>query len=240
MRATISSLNVTETIVQDLGVAIVTGKYDNVTFPKESELCEKYSAARSVTREAVKMLVSKGLMSSRRRRGIVINSEADWNLFDPDVLKWILERNFSLDLLIEFTEIRLNVEPGAASLAAKRATPKQKEEITKAINRMIKAEQGEDDNLESDIAFHIAVLEASGNRFFIQLKELIDTALRFSIRKTNEMKGARFASVEDHKTVADAILIGKPDLAEKSMQNLIKGALALMEDCRKKELSLAK
>ena len=122
MRSPTNLTSVTQSIVEDLGIAIVTGKFDGVVFPREIELCDKYKAARTVVREAVKMLTSKGLLSSRKRRGTIVTSESDWNLLDPDVLRWTLERHFSLPLLIEFTEIRVSVEPGAAALAAKRAT----------------------------------------------------------------------------------------------------------------------
>lgn len=228
MRPQSSTTNVTETIVQDLGIAIVTGQYDHTVFPKEIELSEKYRAARTVTREAVKMLVSKGLLSSRRRRGTIINSEENWNLLDPDVMKWLLERKFSLELLIEFTEIRLSVEPGAAALAAQRATGSERAAIAESIRRMFAAEHGEDDPLTSDIAFHVAVLEASGNRFYRQLREMIETSLRFSIRKTNDLKGVRLASVKDHKHVADAILAGNVEDAEVKMRRLIQGALDML------------
>src|SRR5882672_10934723 len=150
--------NLTHSIVDGLGIAIVTGKYTDRPFPREVELSAQYQAARTVTREAVKMLTSKGLLSARPRQGTRVENEDHWNLLDPDVLRWILERKFSLDLLIEFTEIRLSVEPGAASLAAKAASPAERADIAHAIERMIAAEKGEDDPLSSDIAFHVAVL----------------------------------------------------------------------------------
>jgi DNA-binding FadR family transcriptional regulator len=93
---------------------------------------------------------------------------------------------------------------------------------------MLAAETGDDDPLLSDISFHVAVLKASGNRFFRQHREMIDTALRISIRKTNDMKGVRLASVMDHKHVADAILSGDVEGAEIKMRNLIQGALDLI------------
>ena len=232
-----SATSVTETIVQDLGAAIVTGRYDGIPFPKESELAQAYGAARTVTREAVKMLTSKGLLTSRRRRGIVVNDEDRWNLLDPDVMRWLLERKFSWELLIEFTEIRLSIEPGAAALAARRASPEDRAAIGDAVRRMFAADKGEDDPLTSDIAFHLAVLQASGNRFYRQHREMIETALRFSIRKTNELKGVRFASATDHARVAEAILAGQVPEAETRMRDLIRGALDLMERVQAEEKS---
>jgi DNA-binding FadR family transcriptional regulator len=229
MRSTARGQNLTTSIVQDLGIAIVTGKYsDQNPFPVEGDLCKQFRASRSVLREAVKMLTAKGLLKARPRQGTWVQPEENWNLLDPDVLRWMLERKFSLRLLIEFTEIRLAVEPGAAALAARSAHADDLAAINTAIERMQAAERGEDDPLHSDIAFHSAVLRASGNPFYAQMREFIETALRFSIRRTNAYKGVRLASVMDHRRVADAIIAGDAPGAETAMRSLIQEALDLI------------
>jgi DNA-binding FadR family transcriptional regulator len=229
MRRAMVGGGVTQAIVQDLGVGIVTGRFGHGSMPTESELCQSYGAARTVLREAVKVLAAKGLISSRPRQGITIAPEDNWNLLDPDVLNWTLERRFSLPLLIDFTQIRLSVEPGAAALAAVAASETDKAAIRQAIVRMYAAERGEDDPLASDIAFHVAVLHASNNRFYRQLRELIATALQVSIHRTNQLKGVRIASARDHEKVAKLIFAGKPEAASEAMRKLIQGALTLFQ-----------
>src|ERR1700676_5749095 len=134
MNAPLRGQNLTYTIAHNLGVAIVTGVYstDN-PIPIESELSRQYNASRTVLREAVKMLTAKGLLGSRPRLGTWVQPESNWNLLDPDVLGWLLERKFSPALLIEFTEMRLAVEPGAAALAAYVAGAEEKATIRSAI-----------------------------------------------------------------------------------------------------------
>src|SRR5512139_2172098 len=111
--------NLTFRIMESLGTAIVTGRYsEDNPFPIEASLCEQYGVSRSVLREAVKMLTAKGLLSSRPRHGTWVQAERDWNFLDPDVLRWLLERKLSFSLLIEFTQMRLAVEPFAAAFAA--------------------------------------------------------------------------------------------------------------------------
>jgi DNA-binding FadR family transcriptional regulator len=121
------------------------------------------------------------------------------------------------------------VEPGAATLAARAAGPEEKLAISRAIERMQAADRGDDDPLESDIAFHVAVLAASRNRFYAQLGGFTSTALRISIRMTNRYKGVRLASVADHKKVADAIIAGKPAVAGEAMRKLIQEALDIIK-----------
>ena len=229
MTASVRGQNLTYSVANSLGVAIVTGVYtaDN-PIPIEAELCRQFEASRSVVREAVKMLTAKGLLGSRPRLGTWVQPEENWNLLDTDVLGWLLERKFSSALLIEFTELRLAVEPGAAALAARVAGPQEKTAIRNAIERMQAADRGEDDPLDSDIAFHVAVLRASRNRFYAQLTGFASTALRISIRMTNRYKGVRLASVADHKKVADAIIAGRPAAAGEAMRKLIQEALDLI------------
>ncbi len=221
--------NLTYRIVQDLGIAIVSGKYSITNpFPVEAELCEQYDVSRSVLREAVKMLTAKGLLRARPRQGTWVQPEENWNLLDPDVLRWLLERKLSFSLLREFAQVRLAFEPKAAALAAVVAGPAEKGAIKRAIDRMIAADRGEDDALAADIAFHVALLSASGNRFYTQLRKLTETALRFSIRMTNRSKGVPRASVHDHKKIADAILSGDAVAAEAAMHELILETLDLI------------
>jgi DNA-binding FadR family transcriptional regulator len=221
--------NLTASIVNDLGLAIVTETYrPGLPFPTEAELCLRYGASRPVLREAVKMITAKGLLLARKRAGTLVLPEKNWNLLDPDVLRWMLQREFSIDLLIDFTEIRMSIEPRAATLAAHSASGPQRRAILDAIERMFAADRGEEDPLEADIAFHIAVLEASNNRFMRQFTDLAETTLRFSIRRTNEYKGVPRASARDHKRVADAIIEGHAELAGERMSELIRGALDLL------------
>ncbi len=221
--------NLTASIVNDLGLSIITQAYrPDQPFPTEAELCLRYAVSRPVLREAVKMLTAKGLLLARKRAGTVVQPEDNWNLLDPDVLRWMLQRDFSIDLLIDFTEIRMSIEPRAATLAAHSASGTQRRAIMDAIARMFAADRGEEDALEADIAFHIAVLEASNNRFMRQFTGLVETTLRFSIRRTNEYKGVPRASARDHRKVADAIMEGQPVLAGERMSELIRGALELL------------
>ena len=154
--------NLTYTLLDALGRTIVTGGYDSRPFPTEAELAKHHAVSRSVTREAVKMLTAKGLLTARPRKGTTVQPPSRWNLFDPDVLRWLLERKFSLELLRQFTELRIAIEPAAAALAAGAADSEGLAAIRAGYRRMEAAEAGDDDPLDADIAFHIAILRCVG------------------------------------------------------------------------------
>lgn len=230
MRRRSATLNRTFSIVETLGGAIVAGDYTKHNpLPNEGELVQQFGVSRAILREAVKMLTSKGLVASRARHGTWVTSESEWNFLDPDVLNWLLGRAYSPELLIQFAELRLGIEPQAAALAAARGSPEAKAGVTAALARMMAADRGEDDPLASDIAFHHAVLNATGNRFYTQMTDFIDVALRFSIRRTNTYKGVAMASILEHKRVSDAVLAGDARGAADAMHALITNVVTLIE-----------
>ena len=163
----------------------------------------------------------------------MVQPTSSWNLFDTDVLRWLLERQFSIELLKHFSQLRVAIEPEAAALAARFASVQSLRQINEGLERMQAAERGEDDTLEADIAFHAAVLRASGNPFYMQFREVVTTALRTSIRFTNRIKG-RTASVADHRAVRDAIAAGDADAARAAMRHLIADVLKLIEQAEEK------
>lgn len=224
--------NLTYGMLDMLGKAIVTGQYDNQPFPTEAELAKQYDVSRSVVREAVKMLGAKGLLTARPRKGTTIQATDRWNLFDIDVLRWLLDRKFSLSVLRQFSELLEAIEPASAALAARAHTEEGLRAIRAGFARMEAAERDDDDSLEADIAFHIAILQASANPFYAQFRDVVTTALRTSIRFTNRFKG-RTASLPQHKAVLDAITQREPEQARAAMAALIADVMLLIAEAEK-------
>ena len=224
------NFNLSQRMVQELGKAIICGEYANdSSLPTEADLCEKFGVSRSAVREAVKMLSAKGLITSKPRQGIRIQQEENWNIFDPDLLRWSLESNPSMSVLKEFLQMRIAIEPEAAALAARNADAATIDAIEVALERMRNATEGTQEDLDSDIAFHVSILYASKNRFYIRLRDFISTALRVSISHTTPIKGNHLAVVEDHAKVLSAIKNRNPERAKHSMLLLIDEALNFIE-----------
>ena len=220
--------NLTHGMLDVLGRTIVVGNYGHRLFATEAELAKRYGVSRAVTREAVKMLSAKGLLSTRARRGITVQPTASWNLFDPDVLRWLQERKVSFELLRHFYQLRMAVEPEAAALAAVWAGTGDRKLINSALER-IEAAAGE---LESPqdvcIAFHAAILVASENPLFAQFQNLTATALRMAFRFTSRISGF-CPDVDAYVAIRDAIMKKSADQARNAMRRTISGVLKLAE-----------
>jgi DNA-binding FadR family transcriptional regulator len=232
------NFNLSQRMSQELGRQIVCGFYDRKeSLPTEADLCEQFGVSRSAVREAVKMLSAKGLIASKPRQGIRIQPEEQWNIFDTDLLRWSLESNPSMAVLKEFLEMRLAIEPEAASLAAKHAATENIEAIEAALECMRNPDMSAEAQLEADIEFHVSILYATNNRFYIRLRDFIQTALRVSIRHTHPMKDNYDEVVQDHANIFNAIKDREQALARQAMSGLVNDALNFIEsELRKREM----
>jgi len=229
--ARIENLNLSQRVTNELGKAIIRGDYSaDSGLPTEAQLCNEYGISRTAVREAVKMLAAKGLISSRPRQGIRVESPDNWNLYDTSVLKWMLESSPSLLVLKEFLQMRLAIEPQAAALAARQGNKDAIAKIGDALREMEAAAIKQDGNIhDADLAFHTAILHASGNRFFYQLRDFISTALNVSIQHTTPAKGSKKAIAEEHAKVYNAIVSGEAERAKNMMTYLIDEAMTFIE-----------
>ncbi|MFC6634172.1 FadR/GntR family transcriptional regulator [Microbulbifer taiwanensis] len=231
-----SGRNLTQQLVHTLGEAIAAGRYrSGEGLPSEADLCDDHGISRSATREAIKMLTAKGLITSRPRQGIRVQPREHWNLFDPDVLGWMLRGSPNLEMLRDFSQLRLAIEKEAAALAAECGDRARIDEIGAALQRMKEAEQGLCDPLEADIAFHSNILRATNNPFYIQLCSFIETALRVSIRFTNRLKGVESASHENHRKLYNAIARGNAAAARRACATMQQETLDLIEKALEKK-----
>jgi DNA-binding FadR family transcriptional regulator len=136
-------------------------------------------------------------------------------------------------LLRQFSDLRIAIEPAAAALAARAADAQGLAAIAAGYRRMEAAEAGDDDPLEADIAFHVAILDASANPFYRQFRDVVTTALRTSIRFTNRFNG-RTASLPQHLAVLSAIRKRNAEGARKAMIVLIADVMTLIADAERK------
>lgn len=210
-----------------LGKAIVHGDYPvGGILPSELELCERFGVSRTAVREALKMLGAKGLIAPRRRVGGLVTERAKWSLLDPDVLRWMRGAAVDVELLKDLAQLRLAIEPQAARLAAARGDVTAIDAIRLAGEAMA-ADPGQ--ALDADVAFHVAVLRASGNRFFLALGPMVESALAMGIPVTNEAKRVAKADVEQHMSIYRAIRDGRADEAASRTHELVAETLRLLE-----------
>jgi DNA-binding FadR family transcriptional regulator len=191
--------------------------------PDETALSEQYGVSRTVVREAIKVLASKGLVETRPKVGTQVRPRRYWNLLDSDVLAWRYEVGPDEGFLEDLNEVREIIEPAGAALAAERATTDEVTDILAWCDKMedTAAEDG-DDYIDADMAFHTAILDACHNDLLAQLSDTITMALRLSRRLTVSVPGSSLAAMPAHRAAAHAIRDREPRAAESAMRELLR------------------
>lgn len=199
-------------VVDTLGYRIAAGHYaEGETLPIEQELADSLDVGRNALREAVKVLSGKGLIRTAPRSGTRVRSREDWNMLDPDVLRWhadpdIATEKFMLDLI----ELRRIVEPKAAELAAARATREDIADILSAYETMTASDSDRQQRIEADIQFHSAILKASHNEVLTHFRHAIATYLKAHSRLGEQVSPSDDSQdLERHHQIALAIATGK-------------------------------
>ena len=134
-------------------------------------IAREYAVSMPVAREAIRVLESMGMVSSRRRVGVTVLARGVLERLRPTTDPLAPRRGSGGDRtaqLLSLSELRRGFEPLAASLAAERATPEQCARLSAAVGDMVV--HGRSGDLEAylvaDVAFHQTLLEASGNEMF--------------------------------------------------------------------------
>ncbi|WP_429242940.1 FadR/GntR family transcriptional regulator [Luteibacter sp. 621] len=216
-----SARNLHSQVVQQLGQLIVSGKLaPGEGLPREDLLAEKLNVSRTALREAMKVLVAKGLIESRQRTGARVREAVHWKQLDQDVLAWRCASMPTNDFVDKLVEMRELIEPGAAAAAAKRRTTDQLAALKAAYEAMAAAEDL-DAWAEADLAFHETMLMATNNELMVSLFTVIETALGqyflLSARKAVDFK----AALPQHAKVLEAIRRKQPEVARTAMFDMV-------------------
>lgn len=212
-------------VARELGRRIVAGTIETDSFlDDENALAERFSVSRVVIRDAVKILVGKGLLDVRRGIGTRVLPRDRWVLLDDDVLAWHLSITPDSHYLEHLMEVRQAFEPKAARWAAERATDEDIAEIEAAVQRM-ESEKGSVENFViADALFHRSVLRAARNEFLTAMEGVIYSALLVSVRITNADPRENEKSIPFHRDVYEAIAARDANLAEEVTVSLLSDA----------------
>ncbi|MGW0333630.1 FadR/GntR family transcriptional regulator [Streptomyces sp. NPDC003011] len=214
-------------VLETLGPAITAGEYPPGSVLRTDELAQRFDVSRSVMREAVRVLESMHLVESRRRVGVTVRPTNEWNVYDPQVIRWRLAGADRARQLRSLTVLRSAIEPAAAALAAQHATADQCAELTECALGMVAHSRGHqlEGYLVHDIAFHRVILNASGNEMFARLGDVVAEVLAGRTHHEVMFADPDPAAVTLHVQVAEAVRAGDGTRAEELTREITVGAL---------------
>lgn len=213
-----------------LGTLVASGELAEGQVLRSEDLEDRFGVSRTVVREAVRVLESMGMVSSRRRVGTTVAPRSRWNVYDPMVIRWRLAGSGRAEQLRSLSEMRAGFEPVAARYAAQRATPQQCGELLGAVLDM--AVHGRSGDLEAyldaDVLFHRTLLAATGNEMLAALADVVAEVLTGRTQHGLMPAIPEPAAVRLHGDVAEAVRSGDPDAAERAMRAIISEATGAM------------
>ena len=209
-----------------LGEDICSGIYaPGDILPAEPILGEKLGVSRIVLREVIKSISAKGMLEVRRKTGTIVLEPSNWSLFDPEIISWRSNTaTLNESMFKELMELRSIIEPAACRLAALRINEEERDALSSAMEAMRGAIDGNGDYARADLAFHTTLLKACRNQFIQQMQNALATILHKNFEIISEVHGGPTRSLPMHETLMQAILDGKPEVAEQAILTIISQA----------------
>jgi len=214
-----------DAVVQQLGRTIVAGAYRaGAMLPGKDELCERFGVSHTALREALQTLAAKGLIAAKTRIGTWVLEPRHWNMFDSDVLAWRLAKSADPDFVASLFEVRQAFEPVAAALAAQRRSKADLADLRRHVAAMVAASGHKQRFSDADAAFHLRVLDASGNPIMRSIGALIATALAaaFELSAPTDDPALAANACRQHAAIVEAIARRDPQQAADAMMRVIR------------------
>lgn len=167
--------------------------------PNEFELAEFFKVGRSTVREAVKGLVSRGVLEVRRGDGTYVISTV---YMENDVLGFgqIKDR---YQLALDLFDVRLTIEPEIVMWACRKATKEEIRHLQTLCEEVEMLYKQGHDHIYKDIEFHSYLAKLSGNMVVERLLPVINTSVVTFANIT--YRSLMRETLETHRAVVEAV-----------------------------------
>jgi GntR family transcriptional repressor for pyruvate dehydrogenase complex len=185
--------------------------------PSERALIREYAVSRIPLREAIARLRALGVVETRPGSGTRVRR------VDAESVSRLLPLLVTLEgprTFEQIFELRLALESRTAFLAAERRTEADAEAL-RALVAKFKADlaAGLEEAVETDLAFHVRIAEATGNPLFaVLMRTLAELVQHVQVRSCKDDPVRRRRAVESHESIAEAILEHDAERARVEME----------------------
>ncbi|PIE36225.1 hypothetical protein CSA56_01000 [candidate division KSB3 bacterium] len=222
----IKSLSRADLVVDKITNSIINGNLsDGELLPPEPKLCEMFGVSRSILREAIRVLASKGLLIVRQGYGTVA-CVPKIDIPEEALGTYLSTNPFSLEQLME---LRTPIEIEVARLAARRRSDEHIARLEESLQKMLSYTANVEMMSTADKEFHRVLIEASDNPLFGIIIRSIMRYLHLSRQLAIRHFGIAVV-VDEHKAIIEAITEQQPDTAANAMRNHMKGMLTRIDN----------
>ena len=195
----IKKQGVASQVFKQLKQNIVNGTWTSgEKIPSENELVQMLGVSRISVREALKQLVSLGLVETRQGEGSFVKHLHADSYMNELLPLMVLNRENIIEL-IKYREI---IEVGTVALAVERA---EESDIRALEENLLSHEKFQDDReraAQLDLDFHLLVAKASKNPFVIKANSLMKDVFHVVMTKTVKAMGSSHGLYFHKKLIA--------------------------------------
>jgi len=204
-------------VVREIEARIVSGELsDGLRLPPERDLIETFGVSRTVIREAVAALTSRGLLESRpRHRPVVRRPGFEAALAAADAVVGHLLRE--ADGVKNLYDTRILVEAALVRYAALHARRKDIEALNGALAQNEAAISDSERFYATDMAFHAVLYEIPGNPVFPAVHRAFTAWLAPHWLKMPRSPERNRINFGRHRDICAAIRDRDPDVAEAAL-----------------------
>ncbi len=185
------------------------------------ELSAGFKVSRTVIREAIGILSTRGLIDVRHGDGTYVRAPQPSDLRDLLSIQVHFAARDNRILYVALMELRQIVESAATRLAATRALPDEVAEISRIWERGRSAAASGDmeRKADADIEFHSAIIRASHNVMLSLIMDAISPLLRELRTVLVERPDRDEMTTSRHSGILEAIVARDADAAEREAAN---------------------
>lgn len=212
-------------VARTLETAILSGEHAiGSRLPSEEKLGKQFGVSRTVVREAIQQLTSKGLITTKVGSGSYVTEYGADNLKSAFQYYSVLSADakayhelFALRFLIEIECVRCLTAPGQEQALS---------QVWEQLERMRRSVGNPLVFTAADIAFHKAVVDAAGNRLFSALFVSLQPLLERYVEVTLPEDGWSEKVLQDHQDIFEAIRSGREAAAVRALRHHLRDSLA--------------
>lgn len=162
-------------VIGELGFRIVSGQYPaGSSLPGDAEMIAEFEVSRTVLREVLKSIESKGLVEARPKIGTKVSPRSRWNHFDNAVIAWQFRAGIDNARLTQITEIRQAIEPMVSAVVATRKVADDLRMLHYWLQQMEGSRKSPLNFAIADFEFHLIIADISKNEFLRSLMGLVE------------------------------------------------------------------
>lgn len=192
--------------------------------PNENDLSKELNISRTTLREAIRILVTNGVLEIKRGLGTFVRTDISVeNLNELNPLS--MAKVDAKDLY----EMRLIFEPEAAYLATIRATDDELKRIIDLGKRIEEKIKNREDRTEVEQEFHRSIAKATHNEFMNKLMPVIYEAIDKGVLLSEEKEVAIQDTIIDHRMIVEFMQARNAEGAKNAMKIHILHAIKELE-----------